>query len=158
MGQTDSKKGLRKAIVDWVFMLPGLLFAGYAVDGIQFVEWWQLLVVAAVLSILNAILRPLLILFALPFVIVTMGLGIFLINALLFYLAGWLVPGFTVASFGTALLASLLASFINLLVSLVLRGSVSGSFTVNMSRGREQADTGRVRRRQVPKNDDVIDV
>ena len=59
----------------------------------------MLLLVAAVLGALNVSLKPLLIFFALPFVIFTFGLGIIVINALLVMLAGAVVPGFEVASF-----------------------------------------------------------
>jgi putative membrane protein len=153
----ESGSGLRKALIDWAFMLPGLILAGYAVDGIRFEEWWQLLIVAAVLSVLNAILRPILIFFALPFVILTLGFGVFIINALLFSLAGSLVPGFTVAGFGSALLASLLASFINMVVSALFRGSVSGSFRVSASRS-HGGPRRATRRRMAKRDDDVIDV
>src|SRR5690554_2597902 len=100
----------------WLLMIPGVVLACYVFDGIAFDDPLKLVLVAAVLSLLNLIVRPVLIFFALPFVLLTLGLGIFLINALLLYFAGWLVPGFDVSSFGIALLASLLISLVNLVV------------------------------------------
>lgn len=108
---------MRTWLQQWLFMIPGVLLAGYAVDDIEFDDPWKLVLVAAVLSLLNLFVRPLLIFFTLPFIVLTLGLGIFIINALLLYLAGALVPGFDVEGFGAALLGSLLASFVNLLVA-----------------------------------------
>lgn len=104
----------------WLLMIPGVLLAGYVIDGIEFDDPFKLVLVAAVLCLLNLIVRPILIFFALPFVMLTLGLGIFLINALLLYFAGWLVPGFFVSSFPVALLASILISLVNLIVGAVL--------------------------------------
>jgi putative membrane protein len=75
------------------------------------------------LSFFNAILKPLLVLFTLPFILVTMGLGVILINAVLFLLVGELVNGFVVDGFWTALGGSLVVSITNLAVSVVTRGA-----------------------------------
>lgn len=111
---------MRSWLQQWLLMVPGVVVAGYVFDGIAFDDPLKLILVAAVLSLLNLIVRPILIFFALPFVLLTLGLGVFLINALLLYFAGWLVPGFDVSSFGIALLASLLISFVNLMVGALL--------------------------------------
>lgn len=143
-------------------MLPGVVLAGYAFEGIEFDDFWVLLVVAAVLTLLNILVRPFLILFALPFVVLTMGLGIFLINALLLYFAGQVVPGFEVDSYGTALLGSLLASVVNFMLQLICVGKISGQFTVRTHRSGPPppaspgARPARPRRESL--GDDVIDV
>jgi putative membrane protein len=82
-----------------------------------------LIAVVLVLTLLNAILRPLLVLFTLPFIIVTMGLGILVINALLFLLVGHLVQGFVVAGFWSALGGSLVVSVTNWFASAFIRSA-----------------------------------
>lgn len=149
---------MKKILWSTLWMLPGLILAGYVFEGIEYDEAWILLVVALVLSLLNAVVRPLLILFALPFVLLTLGFGIFLINALLLYFAGALVPGFEVESFGVALLGSLLASVVNLFCQAMFGGSLKGKVTVRTSSPR---GGGGSRRRPAAGRDlreDVIDV
>ena len=73
---------------DAVILFLGVLAATWLMDSIQVESTTTLVVVALVLALLNLVLRPLLILFALPFVLFTLGRGILLINAVLRYLAG----------------------------------------------------------------------
>jgi putative membrane protein len=82
--------------------------------------WGTLALVVVVLTVFNMVLKPLLVVFTLPFVILTFGLGLWVINALLFLLAGAVVPGFEVASFGSALWGSLVVSVVSLVVYLML--------------------------------------
>jgi len=73
-----------------------------------------------VLSFFNAVLKPLLLLFTLPFIVLSLGIGIWIINAILFYFVGRLVDGFYVAGFGSALLGALIVSLTNLLMNRLL--------------------------------------
>lgn len=142
---------MRAWLQQWLCMIPGVVLAGYAIDGIVFDNPWKLVLMAAVLSLLNLFVRPLLIFFALPFILLTLGLGVFLINAVLLYFAGALVPGFDVTSFGAALLGSLLASLVNVIVALFFGPGISGrSFHIEKRRGPRAV-------RRKPK-EDVIDV
>jgi putative membrane protein len=81
-----------------------------------------LLVVANVVSgvhvggVVNAFVRPVMILLTLPLTIVTLGLFLFVVNALMFWLVAALVPGFMVGGFGAALLGSLLLTILNMLI------------------------------------------
>jgi putative membrane protein len=83
-----------------------------------------------VLGLFNAFLKPLLVLFALPFVMMTLGLGILFINALLLLLAAEIVPGFGVDGFFAAFLGALVIGSINLFL-----GSMVGDSPVQMRRG-----------------------
>jgi putative membrane protein len=129
---------LRNAFI----LFLGVLASTWLLDAIQVESTTTLLIVAIVLALLNAVIKPILVLFTLPFVIFTFGLGIIVINALLLFLAGQLVPGFTVPTFGTACLGALIISFVSLIVSMVLpprpkmnvRWSVSSSGNINRSR------------------------
>lgn len=93
------------------------------VDGIEHRgSWWSLLFVALVFGLLNASIRPLLKLLSLPIIILTLGLFIFVINALMLMLTGWLSGlldlGFYVAGFWDAFLGGLIISVVSFLLSL----------------------------------------
>ncbi|MCD8482480.1 MAG: phage holin family protein [Verrucomicrobia bacterium] len=127
-------------------------------SGIEYTDNKTLFVVVVLFSLFNMFLKPLLILFALPFVIMTLGLGLWVINALLLYMTGALVDGFTVASFWSALWGALLISLVSGVTTALLspnkRVVISGNINVNGAR--------RGRRSNAPKTADkdpnVIDV
>ena len=88
----------------------------YLLEGIKFDSFWTAIIVAIVLAILNAIVKPILILFTLPITVFTFGLFLFVINALIILLAEKLVSGFQVDGFWWALLFSLLLSLLTSLL------------------------------------------
>lgn len=90
----------------WIVNALALLALPYVVPTIQVAGFGTALLVAVVLGLINALLRPLLVLLTLPVTLLTLGLFIFVINALLFQLAGALVDGFQVGGFWSALLGS----------------------------------------------------
>ncbi len=110
-------------LVRWIVLALGVMLATKIVPGISCEDGLTLLAVVALLSFFNAILKPLLLLFTLPFILLTMGLGIVVINALLFMLVGRLVDGFHVAGFWSAVGGSVVVSITNLLVSSFVRPS-----------------------------------
>lgn len=114
---------LLNLLARWLFLALGVLIATRIVPGIRCDGGATLVVVVVLLSLFNAVLRPLLLLFTLPFILVTLGLGVVVINALLFLLVGRLVEGFHVAGFWPAVGGSLVVSFTNLLLSVFLRGN-----------------------------------
>ena len=113
----------RQLLVRWIVLAIGVVIATQLVPGIHCSDLSSLILAVLVLSFLNAILRPLLILFTLPFIIVTMGLGIVVINAFLFLFVGHLVDGFTVSGFWPAVGGSLVLSVTNLVLSGFMRSS-----------------------------------
>jgi len=119
------------------------LIAATVIPGISYDEGGDLVIVVLLLSILNAFLRPILVLFALPFVIFTLGFGILLINALLFMLAAHFVDGFQVAGFMSAFFGALIVGMISIFLSGIWSGRVTGSPS---------------KRHRRPKDDDVIDI
>lgn len=104
-------------LLRWLVLALGVLLAERLLPGIRCDSGLTLVVVVLLLSLLNVVLKPLLLLFTLPFIILSMGLGIWLINAVLFYLVGRLVDGFHVAGFGSALLGALIVSVTNLVIN-----------------------------------------
>src|SRR5215212_688707 len=136
------KSPFTQLLVRWLVLALGVMIATKIVPGIAVDNrGGTLLVVVLLLSFFNAILKPLLVLFTLPFILVTMGLGVVVINALLFLLVGELVAGFAVDGFWSALGGSLVVSATNLVVSAVTRSA--------------KPDT-RPRDKPKPKGDDVI--
>ncbi len=109
-------------LVRWAVLALGVVLATKIVPGIACTDGMTLVAVVLLLSFFNAILKPLLVLFTLPFIVVTMGLGVVVINALLFLLVGRLVAGFHVDSFWSAVGGAVVVSVTNLILSLLLRG------------------------------------
>lgn len=87
--------------------------AAYLVSGVVVADWLAAVVAAVVLGILNSILRPILLLLTIPVNVMTLGLFTLVINTAMVMLAAELVPGFSVASFWTALVFSLVLSVVN---------------------------------------------
>jgi putative membrane protein len=117
------KSPFSRLLVRWAVLALGVVIATHLVSGIHCSNPGSLIVAVVLLSFFNAILRPLLVLFTLPFIIVTMGLGILVINAFLFLFVGRLVEGFTVDGFWPALGGSLVLSITNLVVNAFMRSS-----------------------------------
>ncbi len=97
-----------------------LLVVANVVSGVQINSWGSAIVGALVLGIVNAVIRPLLVLFTLPLTIVTLGLFLFVVNALVLQLVGAIAPGIKIAGFGPALLGSLLLTILNIGVNAML--------------------------------------
>jgi putative membrane protein len=75
-------------------------------------NYWMAIAVALVLGLLNVTIKPLMIMFTIPFTIATLGLFLFVINALMIMLAGWLLEGFSVQGFWWALVFSIIQTII----------------------------------------------
>ena len=120
---------MNKFIIRWVINAIALYAAVLLVPGIQVrtnlsEQWMAIVLLALVFGLLNALVRPLLLLLTCPLIILTLGLGTLLINTLLFYLTGWVgsqfgwglsISGFWAAFFG-ALVVSVVSIFLNLIL------------------------------------------
>lgn len=95
-------------LIRWVINAVVLLGIAYIVPGIVVGSFYNALIVAVVLAIINLILKPILVLLTLPINIITLGLFTLVINALLFWFAATLVKGFYVEGFIAAFLGSLI--------------------------------------------------
>lgn len=91
----------------------------YIVPGIEISGWVALFVISVVWGILTVIFKPILIILTLPINILTLGLFTFVINAIVLMVTSRIVPGFTIDSFGTALLASIVLSIVNGFLSMI---------------------------------------
>jgi putative membrane protein len=116
---------VRSLFIRWLINTLALYVAVQVVPGVDYVGGAVgLLVVAAIFGLVNATLRPLLTLLTCPLVVVTLGLFLFVINALMIRFTGWLSArfdlGFTVAGFWPAFWAGLLISLVSLFLSIVV--------------------------------------
>jgi putative membrane protein len=140
-------------IVRWLVLALGVTLATKIVPGVECRDGRTLLVVVVLLSFFNAVLRPLLVLFTLPFILLTMGLGLVVINALLFLLVGRLVEGFSVGGFWSAFWAAVIVGLTNFFMTLLMRPPGGGG-----GGGRGGRGPGGGRRTALPGRGDVIDV
>jgi putative membrane protein len=102
-------------VISWLITTIAILVAAHIIPGIRVDSLGGALVGAAVLGILNAVLKPIFVVLTLPITLITFGLFLFVINALIFWLAGSLLSGFHVQSFWSALLGSLVVSIVSYL-------------------------------------------
>ncbi|MBP6019452.1 MAG: phage holin family protein [Burkholderiaceae bacterium] len=101
----------------WILNAVSLLIVAYLLPGIAVASFGSALIAALVLGLLNTLVKPLLILLTLPITIVTLGLFLLVLNALLFWLAGSILKGFTVNGFWWAALGALVYSLVSGLLS-----------------------------------------
>ena len=109
-----------KLILKWLLSAFALLAVAQVYSGVQLPGFGSALIAAFVIGLLNTIVRPVLILLTLPVTLVTLGLFLFVINALMFWAASGLLSSFLVTGFGAALIGSLLYSALSLLVDIAL--------------------------------------
>ena len=114
-----------RIIIKWLLSAVALLAVAYLYSGVQVNSFGSALIAAAVIGLLNMIVRPVLVILTLPVTIVTLGLFLFIINALLFWAASGLLSGFHVSGFLAALIGSLLYSVLGLLIESALGGLLS---------------------------------
>ena len=101
----------------WLLSAVSLLVVAYILPGIVVSSFWSALGAALVIGLLNALVRPVLIILTLPITVVTLGLFLLVINALIFWLAGSILEGFRVAGFWWAMLGAVVYSLISGLLS-----------------------------------------
>jgi len=108
---------MKGVLLRWGILTLAVLAAAYLLEGIEVSGFGAALAAAAILGILNAFLRPLLILLTLPINILSLGLFTFVINAMLLKLVAVVIPGFDVQSFWVALVGALVISLVSWLLT-----------------------------------------
>lgn len=102
-----------KAIIKLVLMGVAVMISAYVVPGVSVSGFWVAVIAAVILSIMNFVIKPILVLFTLPINIMTLGLFTFIINAVMVLLVSSIVPGFVVSSLLSAVLFSVILSIVN---------------------------------------------
>jgi putative membrane protein len=143
----ESRKAdtLKAFLQRWLVTTLGVLAAANIVDGIKAGDWQSLLVASLLLGILNAFLRPALLLLSLPLLLITLGLFTFVINAGLLYFVGRIVQNFHVLDFWAAFKGGIVISLVSMAANLLI-GKNKASIQVKTSRTtpapRPPRDTG----------------
>ena len=109
-------------LIRLVANMAAIFAAAYFLPGIQVSGGLALLVAALVLALINAVVRPILVVLTLPITLVTLGLFILILNGFCLWLTAWLVPGFEVHGFWTAVIGALIISLVSWLVSALFSG------------------------------------
>ena len=109
-----------KIVVRWLLLAAALLLVAYLYPGVTVSSFGSAMIAALVLGLLNTLLRPLLVLLTLPVTVLTLGLFLFVINALMFYFAASLLAGFHVNGFVAALIGSLLYSLCGMVIDVAM--------------------------------------
>ncbi|OGA04374.1 MAG: hypothetical protein A2W68_19220 [Betaproteobacteria bacterium RIFCSPLOWO2_02_64_14] len=102
-----------KLLVVWIINAVALLALPYVFDSIRIDGFYTALIAALILGLINAVIRPILVLLTLPLTLITLGLFIFVINGLLFWFVASFVKGFHVAGFWPAVFGAIVYSLIS---------------------------------------------
>ena len=105
-----------KIIVRWLLLAAALLLVAHLYPGVSVASFGAALIAALVLGLFNTLVRPLLVLLTLPVTLLTLGLFLFVINALMFWSAASVLDGFNVAGFSAALIGSLIYSVCGMVI------------------------------------------
>jgi putative membrane protein len=103
-------------VMSWAFVSLSRVLPGFHVDG-----WGPAILAAVVLGIANTIVKPVLFVLTLPLTIVTLGVFLLILNALMLWLTDLLVPGFSVRGFGSLLLGSLLLALVGMVWKAIVK-------------------------------------
>jgi putative membrane protein len=109
-----------KLLVRWLLLAAALLLVAHLYTGVQVASFGAAMIAALVLGLLNTLVRPLLVLLTLPVTLLTLGLFLFVINALMFWAAAGILEGFHVTGFGAALIGSLIYSLAGVVIDVAI--------------------------------------
>ena len=109
-----------KLIVRWLLLAAALLLVAHLTPGVEITSFVAAMIAALVLGLFNALLRPLLVLLTLPVTLLTLGLFLFVINAVMFYAAAGVLSGFNVQGFLAALIGSLIYSLCGMVIDVAM--------------------------------------
>jgi putative membrane protein len=136
-------RSLKEFVQRWIITTVSVLVAAQVVPKIHYENWQALILATLVLGLLNAFIKPLLIVISLPLLIFTLGLFTLVINALLLFFVGNLLQGFHVDTFGAAFIGALIISLMTIALN-TLTGS--GNSRIEVRRGKprppSKPDTG----------------
>ncbi len=118
------KKDFQRFLIRWFTNGLGLWAAAYFIEGVSFDHSaWTLFFASLVFSIINATLKPIIVIFSLPAIMLTLGLFMLVVNALVVYLTGFFYSDLQISSFGSALLAAIVIGVVNYSLSLFIENS-----------------------------------
>jgi putative membrane protein len=122
LGESRYADTMIKLIVRWMLLAAALLLVAYLYPGVSVASFGTAMIAAFVLGLLNTVVRPLLVLLTLPVTLLTLGLFLFVINALMFWAAAEVLPGdgFKVNGFTAALIGSVIYSLCGMVIDVAV--------------------------------------
>jgi putative membrane protein len=109
-----------KMIVRWLLLAAALLLVAHLYSGVKVTSFVDAMIAALVLGLLNTLVRPVLVLLTFPVTLITLGLFLFVINALMFYAAAYVLTGFNVTGFVAALIGSVIYSLCGMVIDVAM--------------------------------------
>ena len=107
-------------LIRWGINVLALIVVDWMFDGVTIARWWPLLLAAAILTIGNTIIKPILAILTLPLILITFGLAYFAINVLMLALAEWITPDFSIDGLWTYVGATIIIWLVNVSVGWLL--------------------------------------
>ena len=111
-----------KLILKWLLSAAALLGVAYIYGGVSVASFGTAMVAALIIGLMNMLVRPILVVLTIPVTLLTLGLFLFVINALMFWAAASVLDGFQVTGFAAALIGSLIYSALGLVIESALGG------------------------------------
>jgi putative membrane protein len=134
---------MKPFIIRWLCTTAAVAVAAW-ITGIEYTNSFSLFATALLLGLVNAFVRPVLLVLGLPFIVVSLGFAILVINGLLFWMVSGLIPDFKVSGFWQAFFASIIVSLTNWMLSLVFRTEDGRYQIITQESAGEKVITGRV--------------
>jgi putative membrane protein len=124
-----------KLIIRWLLLAAALLLVAHVYSGVTVASFGEALIAAFVIGLFNTLVRPVLVLLTLPVTLLTLGLFLFVINALMFWWAASVLDGFSVTGFGAALVGSLIYSLCCMVIDVAIERMVHQALEASGSNG-----------------------
>lgn len=110
---------LRRFVILWAFNVVALFVADWIVGGIHFDDKWTVVIAGAVFAIVNMIVKPIVTFLAIPLIILTLGIALFFVNLLMLYITSWIVSGFEISGFWSAVGATIIVWIVNSILNAI---------------------------------------
>jgi putative membrane protein len=102
-----------RILLVWAFNVVALIVADWLFDGIDFDDAWVVIPAGAVFGLVNWLVKPVVTFFSIPLIVLTVGVALFFVNLLMLYITSWVVPGFSIDSFWSAVGATIVIWIVN---------------------------------------------
>jgi len=107
---------VRRILLLWACNVVAIWVADLLIDGINIADPWRVIVIGAVFGLVNWLVKPIVTLFSLPLIILTLGIALFFVNLFMLYITSWILPSFEINSFGAAIGATIVIWFVNVIL------------------------------------------
>ncbi|HVJ99086.1 MAG TPA: phage holin family protein [Acidimicrobiia bacterium] len=107
---------MRRILLLWGCNVVALWVADFLIDGISIEGPWRVILVGAVFGLVNFLVKPIVKLFSLPLIILTLGIALFFVDLFMLYITSWILPSFKIDSFGSAIGATIVVWLVNVIL------------------------------------------